>query len=188
LEYPAGGSPTALAFITGRIDETTFSVQSPTGAAPTAANSGTVVNIFRAYNSLSAWEANTLGNQNANINAAVAGSVPYAAYDLTTNNNIYMVACYADAADTTAVTIDGWTTSATNYIKVYTPTSASEAGTSQRHTGKAGTGYRLAPDTDAPGTPYRILGINEEFVRVEGIELDGSDVDNANQFFGVEIL
>ena len=39
--------------------------------------------------------------------------------------------------------ISGWTTDADNYLRVFTPVTASEVGVSQRHTGVAGTGFRL---------------------------------------------
>lgn len=67
--------------------------------------------------------------------------------------------CY-DFADTTEVAIAGWTTDATNYIRIYTPTA-------ERHTGLIGTGYRLTNTT----TFAAILTITEENVRLEGVEL-----------------
>jgi len=66
--------------------------------------------------------------------------------------------CY-DFADTTAVTIDGWTTTAANYIRVYTPAA-------ERHDGTVGTGYRLRPTSGA-----FVIDINEQNVRLEGLEL-----------------
>ncbi|MBU4332311.1 hypothetical protein KKD20_04275 [Patescibacteria group bacterium] len=63
------------------------------------------------------------------------------------------------SADTTAVAIAGWTTSATNYIKVYTTASA-------RHNGKWDEGkYRLV------SANYVVLYINEMYTRVEGLQI-----------------
>ena len=63
------------------------------------------------YLSLNAWEA----AQNR---------------DLVTVDQIAIASCRASAgsADTTAVTISGWTTSATNYIKIYTTAEARHSG------------------------------------------------------------
>ena len=64
------------------------------------------------------------------------------------------------AADTTAVTITGWTTSATNYIKVWTDPSEG-----YRHEGKWDDGkYRLETATNG-------IVINEEYERVEGVQI-----------------
>lgn len=91
------------------------------------------------YSSLSAWEA---GQQKV----IAAGDTEQAE-------------CYA-FQDTTIVTIDGWTTVATGYIRIYTPTA-------ERHNGTLGTGYRLV----ANAAFNRVLRINEDFVRLEGIAI-----------------
>lgn len=71
------------------------------------------------------------------------------------------IACYS-FQDTTAVTINGWTTSATNYIRVYTPSG-------ERHDGKRNTSkYRLEVNSGTADT--QVLSINEEYVRVEGLQ------------------
>ena len=44
LVYPAS-SPTAAAFITGRTDSKTFSVQNQTGGAPTSSGGSVAVNV-----------------------------------------------------------------------------------------------------------------------------------------------
>ncbi len=62
--------------------------------------------------------------------------------------------------DTTRVSIGGWATDADHYIRIYT---APEA----RHTGVAGSGYRLA-STDASGV---LLYVTVAYLRVEGLEL-----------------
>lgn len=68
------------------------------------------------------------------------------------------IACYP-VNDTTAVTFAGWTTSATNYIYVYTP-----AG--QRHAGVwDGTKYNLT-------SALTCLTISEAFIRFDGIQID----------------
>lgn len=79
------------------------------------------------YTSLAAWEAGQQG-------------------DLTGVRDEIAVAkcrCTGGTADTTAVTIDGWTTSSTQYIKIWTDPSES-----YRHSGKWETGnkYRMYAD------------------------------------------
>lgn len=94
------------------------------------------------YTSLSAWEA----GENA---------------DLVTLDEIRVAECYA-MSDTAQVTIDGWTTSATQYIKVTTPAA-------ERHTGKwDSTKYRLErSDVLNAGVLY----IVEDNVRIEGVQV-----------------
>ena len=56
------------------------------------------------------------------------------------------------------------------------PTLSSEIGISQRHTGVAGTGYRIAP-TGPAGTDFFnfiLVSTDTGYVRVEGVEIDGS--------------
>ncbi len=67
------------------------------------------------------------------------------------------------SADTTPLVIDGWTTSATNYIKIYTTTTA-------RHNGKPkADAYRLEV-TAAANNTYAI-DIKEENVRISGLQV-----------------
>ena len=94
------------------------------------------------YNSLSAWEAAENRDLVASDEIAIA----------------QIEGSWANP-DTTAVTIGGWTTSATNYIKIYTTATA-------RHNGKWDTrAYRLEVNDDA-------LNILEANVRIDGLEID----------------
>jgi len=89
------------------------------------------------YTSLSAWEA---GQQK-----------------IIASGDTEQAECYA-MADTTAAAIDGWTTAADAYIRIYTPTS-------ERHAGVWDTAkYRLEAAT-------HVLTITEEHVRVEGLQV-----------------
>ena len=99
------------------------------------------------------------------------------------------VAAYADGPDTYASDVritSAWVTGAINYIRIYTPVSSGEVGVSQRHTGLAGTGYVKRP-TKNPGNNTELLEINTNYVRVEGIEFDGSNVTDAENFYGIYI-
>lgn len=91
------------------------------------------------YTSLSAWEA---GEQ----------------ADLPTADEISQAECY-DFEDTTAVAIDGWTTDATRYIRVYGATG------DEAQVPYATNAYRLAVSNNTA------LGIGENYVRVERIQI-----------------
>jgi parallel beta-helix repeat protein len=69
--------------------------------------------------------------------------------------------------DTTQVSIDGWTTSPTNYIKIYT---ASDA----RHSGVWNNGkYRL--EITAPNWDGNAISIHENYVRIDGLQISFTD-------------
>ena len=126
-----------IAFIHGRTSAKVFTVTNKDGGTPAAASAGTAVGVYRAYTSLSNWESQT---ENANITEPTEDDVnPSVNLTAATGDNtIMMVACYGDGEDTASVFIDSWTTGPDNYIKIYTPTSLSEVGTSQRHNGSLG--------------------------------------------------
>jgi len=97
------------------------------------------------YTSLSAWEA---GEQQ----------------DLVTNDRIATAKCRctSGSADTTAVTINGWTTDSTHYIKIWT-----DPNENYRHDGKwNGTKYRL----EINDWESSIIYILEANVRIEGLQ------------------
>ena len=183
LTYNSGGN--RLAFIHGRTSSMVFTVADKNGAAPTAAPALTAVGVYRAYTqtagpvgALFNWEQQA---ENPNIVEPVENDVN-PALNLTTANTVLNVACYADGADTTAVTIGGWTTDATRYIRIFTPTLSSEVGTRQRHTGAFGTGgYQLnvtnalAISNPATGTGY---------LRIEGLVIQLT-VNNNNTSNGI---
>jgi hypothetical protein len=132
IEY--GTSPYVKAYITGKTSTTVWTVQSATGASLGIGTTMPVNSIKHSYTTLSGAIAGASGATMMNTT------------DLYTNNYQLNIPCYYDnAADTTATTISGYTTYNMNYIKVYTPTSATtEANNSQRHSGKWDDGkYRL---------------------------------------------
>ena len=94
-----------------------------------------------------------------------------------------MVACYGDGEDTASAFIDSWTTGPDNYIKIYTPTSLSEVGTSQRHNGAWDTSaYRISMD----GTYFAPIGIRERYVRIDGLQID-SNVEYSGESNGIHV-
>ena len=146
-------------YITGRHSSTRFTIQD------SAANGGTPgdtdisfsrssISIYRAFNSLSAAEA---GASNASHMAAT---------DLAANGYQLHIACYADGEDTTAVTIDGYTTGAANYIRIFTPHAASQVGTSQRHNGIYSTSAYQLKVSDSFGIKFL-----DDHIRIEGLQI-----------------
>lgn len=106
------------------------------------------------YTSLSAWEA---GRQ-----ADITGLGPEIAE------------CSGNLSDTTQVTIDGWTTTASDYIQVITPQVDRHAGVWD------GAKYRLEVAA-VFNFPLRIL---ESFVRVEGVQIRQSST-NADAYAAI---
>jgi hypothetical protein len=159
LQYQVGVT-WYLAFISGRASDIVYTVQSSTGGTPQAAAAGTTVGVYRAYTSLAAWSTQ---NENPTINLAVRNFDT--SRDLVTPNVVMNVACYGDGADTTAVMVSGWTTAATNDIRIYTPVSPAEVGTSQRHPGRWDTTkYRLEAAAN-------VLWIEAYYARIEGLQV-----------------
>src|SRR3989344_1132764 len=112
----------------------------PAVLAP-ATGSGTV---GRWYASISAWEAGRNADITATGRNAIVRGLPY----------------YDGAADTTGVSINGWTTDATHYIEIYVPLS-------ERHRGKWDDGkYRVELSSDA-----NALIVKEVYTRIEGLQI-----------------
>jgi len=145
-----------IAYISGKVSETTWSVITATGGTPSNVSGQTVNSIAHAFASLSAAEAGAPGASYLNTS------------NLVTGNFQLNFPCYYDtAADTTAVTIDGWTTGANSYIKIYTPNNAStEVNVSQRHSGKWDTSkYYISTTSSTALSPM------EEYTRIDGIQI-----------------
>jgi hypothetical protein len=102
----------------------------------------------------------------------------------TGSDSIMMVACYGDGEDTSSVTITGWTTGPNNYIKIFTPVSSSEVGTSQRHDGKWNTSaYRISNDTSNNETIY----VREQYVRIDGLQVDSVNYLGTGWLTGIDV-
>ena len=163
----------SVAFISGRTSSTVYTVKKADGTAPIATSAADQDwSIFRAYTSLSNAETGTentgISDTVEQFDAAWSGS---GGKDIVASNEQWNIACYANGTtpDSTAVTIDGWTTGSQNYIKVYTPVSTSEVGTSQRHQGKwDGNKYNLTI-TAAPAA--RVFSVNDSYVRFDGLQV-----------------
>ncbi|MGB0757305.1 MAG: hypothetical protein ACPGO5_02500 [Patescibacteria group bacterium] len=147
IEYDSddNGSIDARAFVYGITSTTTYTVYGSSGPSDAATNTSaadTDWSWFRAYTSMSNAES---GIENTSITSGIrdfdTGNKDISV--ITGSNEQWHFAMYADGNDTTSVTIDGWTTATTTYMRFYTPTSTSEVVRSQRHFGKWNSGYRL---------------------------------------------
>jgi len=140
-------------------DQKHWSLVTATGGTPADISNSTVVSIKHEYTTLEgavsgASDTNHVGNSG----------------DLTAANVILNIPCYNDSgtADTTAVTVSGYTTSATDYIKIYTPKdTTAEANNSQRASGKwDDTKYNLWVDN-----PRSLIGIEEDYLTLDGLQI-----------------
>lgn len=78
------------------------------------------------------------------------------------------------SADTTAVTISGWTTDATHYIKVYTTDTARHNGIYVGESGAKADTYRIELSNGA----NNVISIQENYVRIEGLQIKNGDTNN----------
>lgn len=128
------GAVNAICFISGRTSSTVFSVQRFQGGTPASCSGDADWSVFHPYiridNAINGLENTAI---NATVRAFDAGH-----RNIDTANEQWNIACYrgVDSVASTSVGCDNFTTSATDYLKIYTPTSSSEVGVSQRHTGK----------------------------------------------------
>jgi len=160
-----GGTIDSICFIHGRTDAHTYTVKNAAGAAPTATSVADYDwAIFRAYTLLQNAED---GSENPSIDDAVEDfDTWWGGRDLVTNDEQWNIACYANGttADGRAV-ISDWTTDADNYLYIYTPTSSSEVGVSQRHSGTwDDTKYHMEMDDD-------VFQIYNSYVKVAGLQV-----------------
>ncbi|MHA1332367.1 MAG: hypothetical protein ACTSR2_14965, partial [Candidatus Hodarchaeales archaeon] len=174
IQYDSDGNGTidAIAFIHGRTSATQYTVASASGGTPTAVSGDTDWSIFRAYTSLYYAER---GIENTGIDTAVRDFDTWSGgRDIVTNNEIWNIALYGDGVDDAGdgIEIYGWTTGPSNYIRIYTPTSTTEVGVSQRHNGKWNTNKYILQATDPDND---VLAIVEEYVRIDGLQIFLSD-------------
>jgi len=112
---------------------------------------GTYTGGYTCYSSLSAWETGEQRNLVASNEIATA-----------------RIEGVWTQPDNSVVTISGWTTSPTNYIRIYTTPEA-------RHNGKWDTGAYMLGDGLTHG---RMISIVENYVKVEGIQIYTSNWGN----------
>jgi hypothetical protein len=170
IQYDSDGDNMldSVCFIHRRKSSSSYQVKNRFGDIPVSTNTITQGwSILRAYTSLYNAER---GVENEGLDDALENFDEWiGGRDLVCINKVWNIACYADGVDTDYVTIEGWTTGENNYIRIYTPVSAAEAGVSQRHSGVwTQDAYAMMVDTAYLRSPLRIL---EGYVRVEGLQI-----------------
>lgn len=148
----AGGNTYYLA---SKIDNNHWNVVTNLGATPADLGSTAITSIAHAYASLSLAEAGI--------------PTPLGTSNLVTGDYILNIPCYYDTgADQTAIAISGWTTDATRYIRIYTPTDIEiEVNQSQRHGGKWGDAkYKLEISSNTTA-----VQIDDAHVRIDGLQI-----------------
>ena len=153
---------TTVMYISGKVSQTQWNVINATGTLPLATTTAPVTSIKHEYASLSAAVAGAGDVDHASTTNLVTGG-----YQL--NVPVY----YDSGPDTTAVSISGYTTGASNGIRIYAPTSTvAEVNQSQRHNGSwDATAYRLEVNNAGAmtiGVPY--------------VTIDGLQIKNTNAY------
>ncbi len=177
IQYDSDGdsSVDALAVIVSRQSSTQYGVIATDGeSTATEVTNSTTWQIYRAYTSLASWASQS---QNSNITVGTLDS----SKDLVTDEAIAEAICYADGADTSSVTISGWTTDPMHYIHIYTPTSTSEVGSSQRHSGTYSSGGYALEVTNSNGL---VLASND--VVIDGLKFSVTQ-DDGNSYSALQI-
>ena len=115
-----------MAYISGKTSTSVWSLMTATGGVPADVTGQTVNSIAHPFASLSAAVTGASGASYMNTTDMVAGN-----FQLN-------IPCYYDSgADTTAVTVSGYTAGSSNYTKIFTPNNTTtEVNLSQRHCGK----------------------------------------------------
>jgi hypothetical protein len=162
------GAVDALAFIYTRLSGSEFRVKDFAGAGPAATQAGDEDwSVLRAYTSLDNAEDAT---ENTGFDDSLQDFDTWTlGRDLVTSNEVWNIACYADAPDSARLIISNWVTAPANYLKIYTPVEAWEVGATQRHDGKWSTNaYRM---TYSPTADYhRIMRITSDYTVVDGLQ------------------
>jgi hypothetical protein len=131
-----------ICYISAKASTTAWYCTTATGTMPVATTTAPVTSITHAFSSLSVAIDGYWSN-------GAYDSVHLNTKDLYSGNYQLNIPCYYDSGDdTTSVWVRNWNTAVANYIKIYTPTSTSfEGNSSQRHSGKIGSGYKLKTAT-----------------------------------------
>jgi hypothetical protein len=162
------GANNSIVFVHGRTSSTVFTVERASGLGnPPQTTTNTGWAAFHAYTTLANCEA---GTENTGIDVLVrafdAGNI-----NIDTANEQWNVVCYR-GTDTGVTIWTGWTTSATDYLRFYTPYLVSEVGTRQRHLGIWTTNaFRIELNSGGVGTWAIASGSTARHIRIEGLQV-----------------
>jgi hypothetical protein len=163
---------TVVAYISGKVSTTQWTLVTATGAIPAAVPSAVTVNsIAHEYGDLQA--AITGAKDATHLNTA----------NLTVGDHILNIPCYFDTGAETdsgvgtgnGVTVSGYTTSPSDYIKIYTPNNTQfEVNQSQRHPGFwTDTAYHI----DSGNWYGSRLVISNSNVKIIGLQIGSENHD-----------
>jgi hypothetical protein len=157
-----------IAYISGKVSTSVWNVITATGGTPADISNSTVVSIVHPFSSLSTAISQSSQSSFLNTN------------NLVTGNYILNLPLYYDSgADTTSVTIQGYTTGASNYINIYTPTNTStQVNQSQRHSGVWDTSkFRIIPSSN----PFQAtIEVNQAYTHLDGLQVSPWNAANRN--------
>lgn len=102
-------------------------------------------------------------------------------------NEVRHLACYADAVDTNVPEIASWTTSASNYLHIFTPRHSIEVGVSQRHAGVWQDTGAFTVDLSGGQTDVAIR-ISSDDVWIEGLQIHANRSGGSNGGVNVTAL
>jgi hypothetical protein len=160
----------SVCYISGVTDSTHFSVVTATGGTPANVSGQTVNSIAHEYASLSAAEAGASDATHINNVSLITADV------------VLNLPCYYDhddyTADSSTITVDGYTTDSTRFINIYTPTGGTQSINSQRHAGVwSDEKYRIQKSWESWNI---LLWILDDNVIIDGLQLTytGGTVSN----------
>ncbi len=183
IQYDSNGDGTAdsLAVIVSRNSALSYVVHDTSTGQATSVSATGAWAIFRAYLTLGA-ALNTHpsgtdvgGSENPAIDPALRDFDTFTGgKDLPGNGHRWMVACYDDGTpDDSLVYIDApWVTDQLHRIEIFTPVNADEVGTSQRHDGTWGTGYRRTQALQIVDRDVYVTGLSIQQSRLLGPPTD----------------
>lgn len=150
-----------ISYIAKVVDSSHFYLVTATGGVPANVSGQTVNSIAHEYASLSAAEAGASDSNHINNTSLVTADV------------VLNIVCYYDhddyTPDSTACTVNGYTTDATRYINIYTPTGGTQSINSQRHSGILSTSRYLLLMSDWT-TPVLVIS-DASRVHITGLQL-----------------
>lgn len=158
----------SVAYISSKVSTSQWNVITATGGTPADISNSTVVSIAHAFSSLNAALTGASGASYLNTT------------NLVTGNYLLNIPVYYDSGtDTTAVTVTGFTTGASNYVRIYTPFNTStEVNQSQRHAGIWNNSlYKIIPSSNPFAATVEVA---QSYTRIDGLQISPYNSSNRN--------
>lgn len=179
LEYDSDNDSSidAIVFINSRIDSNNYEVRTFNGELPPdLLVTDNDWSLFRAYSSLSDAEN---GIENSSIHVDVRDFDSWSGgNDLVFKNLKWNIAVYADSIISNPLVIDGWNSSMSNNLRVFSPFLSSEVGIRQRHEGVWEEGYVNIQSSSSSSS----ISIHDPYVKIEGLQIGASSSSEAMRY------